>query len=394
MPDACFGCATCCTAAAFRGDVERMPANCPTLTHPALTRDTSSYLEPDRAEVMRAADATPFTADKKKRNRVEELVHFAKSRKLERLGVAFCVSMTKEAQALHRVLTAEGLACELVCCRVGAVDYEEIGLTKAHPERFRGHLQPGGAGEAAQRGEGPAGGAAGAVPRPRSDLAGRVELPGDDAGREGPGPGSQPHHRAAPLAMNSPLNQNLLADPELGVLRTYGAAAGEASGLCCPVSYDPKLLAAIPREVLERDYGCGDPTPWLRPGETVLDLGSGGGKGVFLAAQVVGPTGRVIGVDMTDDMLALARRNAPEFARTVGFDNVTFLKGRIQDLAVDLEQVDAFLGTHPVTDSARAGAARGRARPAPGTGAAGGGRTAWTRWSATACSTSFARARR
>jgi len=153
--------------------------------------------------------------------------------------------------------------------------------------------------------------------------------------------------------MNTPLRDSnaLISTPELDVLRTYSVAATEASGLCCPVRYDPKLLAAIPPEVLERDYGCGDPTPWLREGETVLDLGSGGGKGVFLAAQVVGAGGRVIGVDMNDEMLALARRNAPEFARRVGYDNVQFLKGRIQDLALDLGQLDAFLRERPVTSS-------------------------------------------
>lgn len=138
-------------------------------------------------------------------------------------------------------------------------------------------------------------------------------------------------------------------DPEASVLDTYSAAAAAATGLCCPVSYDPKLLAAIPAEVLERDYGCGDPTPWLREGETVLDLGSGGGKGVFLAAQVVGPRGRVIGVDLNDDMLSLARRNAPAFARKVGFFNVRFLKARIQELGVDLDKVDAWLAKHPIT---------------------------------------------
>lgn len=141
-------------------------------------------------------------------------------------------------------------------------------------------------------------------------------------------------------------------DPEAGVLSTYGAAATSNAALCCPVQYDPKLLKAIPQEVLDRDYGCGDPTPHLKEGETVLDLGSGGGKGVFLAAQVVGPRGKVIGVDMTDDMLALARRNAPAFARHVGYFNVKFLKGRIQDLALDLEKLDAWLGQHPVRSSA------------------------------------------
>ncbi|MFZ5445854.1 MAG: methyltransferase domain-containing protein [Myxococcota bacterium] len=141
-------------------------------------------------------------------------------------------------------------------------------------------------------------------------------------------------------------------DPEAGVLATYSTAATGNAGLCCPVQYDPKLLKALPPEVLERDYGCGDPTPHLKEGETVLDLGSGGGKGVFLAAQVVGPKGRVIGVDMNDEMLALARRNAPAFARTVGFYNVKFLKGRIQDLALDLEKLDGWLAKHPVTSSA------------------------------------------
>src|SRR5262249_59641440 len=105
------------------------------------------------------------------------------------------------------------------------------------------------------------------------------------------------------------------ADVEQAVRRRYtdGARAPE-SELCCPTSYDPALLEAIPQEVLARDYGCGDPTRHLRPGETVLDLGSGSGKACFLVAQVVGAEGRVIGVDLDDEMLALARRPAPDGA--------------------------------------------------------------------------------
>lgn len=148
------------------------------------------------------------------------------------------------------------------------------------------------------------------------------------------------------------MTELLKADPETNVLSAYSAAATSNTGLCCPVQYDPKLLKAIPQEVLDRDYGCGDPTPYLKEGETVLDLGSGGGKGVFLAAQVVGPKGRVIGVDMNDEMLALARRNAPAFARHVGFFNTKFLKGRIQDLGVDLDKLDAWLKANPVTSAA------------------------------------------
>ena len=69
---------------------------------------------------------------------------------------------------------------------------------------------------------------------------------------------------------------------------------------------------SIPREVLDRDYGCGDPTRDIRAGESVLDLGSGGGKVCFIAAQIAGAGGRVIGVDTNSEMLALARRSAPQ----------------------------------------------------------------------------------
>src|SRR6056297_256506 len=85
---------------------------------------------------------------------------------------------------------------------------------------------------------------------------------------------------------------------EASVYQRYAAAAAALEpALCCPVEYATELLDVIPQEIIERDYGCGDPTPFVRAGETVLDLGSGGGKLCFIAAQVVGPDGRIIGVD-------------------------------------------------------------------------------------------------
>jgi ubiquinone/menaquinone biosynthesis C-methylase UbiE len=81
-----------------------------------------------------------------------------------------------------------------------------------------------------------------------------------------------------------------------------------------------------------------------------LDLGSGGGKICFIATQVVGPEGKVIGVDMNDTMLELARQSQVEVAAKVGYDNVHFLKGKIQDMAIDRDRIDAYLADHPVTN--------------------------------------------
>jgi SAM-dependent methyltransferase len=137
---------------------------------------------------------------------------------------------------------------------------------------------------------------------------------------------------------------------ESAVEKRYSqAAARSEAALCCPIHYDPRLLEAIPAEVIEKDYGCGDPSKWLRAGETVLDLGSGTGKIAFIAAQVVGPAGRVIGVDMTDAMLEVARRNTPIVAGTIGYTNVEFRKGRIQDLQLDLDALDSELAGSPIS---------------------------------------------
>jgi arsenite methyltransferase len=141
------------------------------------------------------------------------------------------------------------------------------------------------------------------------------------------------------------------AESEVRKRYAAGAQASEAK-LCCPVDYNTEYLKVIPQEVIERDYGCGDPSKYLREGETVLDLGSGTGKICFIAAQVVGPAGKVIGVDMTDEMLAVARTNAPIVAERIGYSNVEFRKGRIQDLGLNVDLLDAELKRRPISDAA------------------------------------------
>lgn len=133
------------------------------------------------------------------------------------------------------------------------------------------------------------------------------------------------------------------------VLDRYSEGARERQeSLCCPVSYDAGLLDILPEELLEKDYGCGDPSRYVQEGDVVLDLGSGGGKICYMAAQLVGSTGRVIGVDMNDDMLALARKYQAEMAARLGSDRVSFVKGHIQDLGLGIDALDEYLRTHPV----------------------------------------------
>jgi SAM-dependent methyltransferase len=106
------------------------------------------------------------------------------------------------------------------------------------------------------------------------------------------------------------------------------------------IGYEEEQLAAVP-DGANLGLGCGNPTAIdaLRPGETVLDLGSGAGMDAFLAARQVGPGGRVIGVDMTDAMLDKARENA----RKTGATNVEFRKGQIEHLPIENESVDAII---------------------------------------------------
>ena len=129
-------------------------------------------------------------------------------------------------------------------------------------------------------------------------------------------------------------------------------ASGRVGSSCCgsapcspgcadPITsnlYDSGQASAIPQDALLASLGCGNPTALaqLNAGETVLDLGSGGGIDVLLSARRVGPAGKAYGLDMTDEMLALARENQ----RKAGVENVEFLKGEIENIPLPDNSVD------------------------------------------------------
>ena len=131
--------------------------------------------------------------------------------------------------------------------------------------------------------------------------------------------------------------------------RYAGGAQEREEALCCPVDYSTELLEILPEEIIEKDYGCGDPSRYVRSGDHVLDLGSGGGKICYMAAQIVGEKGSVTGVDMTDEMLALAQKYRDDMAKKLGNHRVDFKKGFIQDLALDVNAMNQWLSKNPVT---------------------------------------------
>jgi arsenite methyltransferase len=149
-----------------------------------------------------------------------------------------------------------------------------------------------------------------------------------------------------------------MSDVRQAVRERYGAIASAVSkastptGCCGPTAcgcgdpitsdlYSDAETSTLPREAVAASLGCGNPTALLdlKPGETVLDLGSGGGIDVLLSARRVGPTGKAYGLDMTDEMLALARDNQ----KKAGAANVEFLKGTIEDIPLPDNSVDVII---------------------------------------------------
>ena len=130
-------------------------------------------------------------------------------------------------------------------------------------------------------------------------------------------------------------------------------AGAALEGCCDPITsnlYDAAQTGVLPEEAVLASLGCGNPTALaeLRPGETVLDLGSGGGIDVLLSARRVGPTGKAYGLDMTDDMLALARQNQ----KKSGVTNVEFLRGEIENIPLPSDSVDVIISNCVINLSA------------------------------------------
>src|SRR5690349_16256987 len=130
-------------------------------------------------------------------------------------------------------------------------------------------------------------------------------------------------------------------------------ASAAVDGCCDPITsnlYDTLQTGSVPEEAVLASLGCGNPTALaqLKPGETVLDLGTGGGIDVLLSARRVGPTGKAYGLDMTDEMLALARENQ----RKAGVGNVEFLKGEIEHIPLPDQAVDVIISNCVINLSA------------------------------------------
>jgi arsenite methyltransferase len=143
------------------------------------------------------------------------------------------------------------------------------------------------------------------------------------------------------------------AAKRVGVGSSCCGAAPATEACCDPITanlYDASQASQIPEEALKASLGCGNPTALaqLRSGETVLDLGSGGGIDVLLSARRVGPTGKAYGLDMTDEMLALANENK----RKAGVENVEFLRGEIENIPLPDNSVDVIISNCVINLSA------------------------------------------
>ena len=144
--------------------------------------------------------------------------------------------------------------------------------------------------------------------------------------------------------MSSRCNDDSDKDVSRNDVRSFysKAAVTAEESLCCPTQYDLTDLSHIPKEVIEISYGCGSPVERaeLQEGQVMVDLGSGGGIDCFIAAKHVGRTGQVYGIDMTEEMLDVARKNADRVVKNLGYNNIEFKQGFLEDIPIEDASVD------------------------------------------------------
>lgn len=149
---------------------------------------------------------------------------------------------------------------------------------------------------------------------------------------------------------NQNVKDSAVIESEVKDRYAKGSQAVEPA-LCCPIAdYNKDYLKVLPAEIVERDYGCGDPSKYVNRGDVAIDLGSGAGKICYIMSQIVGESGSVIGVDFNPPMLELAKKYQAEIAQKIGFDNVQFVMAKIQDMKLDMEKVSSRLQANPVTN--------------------------------------------
>jgi arsenite methyltransferase len=156
--------------------------------------------------------------------------------------------------------------------------------------------------------------------------------------------------RYADAARAAAVSKAAHADPGCCPSDRVVLSPADATGVFGGALYDPSSREAVPQAALDASLGCGVPTAVadLHEGDTVLDLGSGAGADVLISARRVGPTGTAIGLDMTDEMLALARANAAE----AGVENVRFVKGYLEDIPLADDTVDVVISNCVINLSA------------------------------------------
>lgn len=123
------------------------------------------------------------------------------------------------------------------------------------------------------------------------------------------------------------------------------AAISPQDSLCCPTDYCSEDVSHIPADVLKISYGCGSPVSKaaIKKRETLVDLGSGGGVDCFIAAKTTGKSGKIIGIDMTDEMLSQAEKSRKYVEKNLGYSNIEFRKGLLEDIPVDSNSVDIII---------------------------------------------------